>query len=366
MGWQLRLLDKAYNARAVLPFSRAAWTEKMNRPDVLAVDGFTSDLRELRTPGWGAVLTDDLGKARFSGFTYNWQKTGAGTMSIVLTGDLYRVLGRIVYPVPTAVWENQVAAVRDTITGPAEDRLLHYIAANAGPAASLGRPVPGIVIAESLGRGPVATSEHRFTEFEDLLDRFENAAGTRVTAIRQPDGSLRLEVSFPPDLSNSAVGPRLADDNWTHGETLPGATTALVAGGGTGTARVTREIADAAAEADFGIRIEKFVDQRDTTVDADLVQGGVDALVEAQSVRELTANVVPDSILPVGLKAAIRIDDQVVIDRIREQTITIGGDDGPTVSVVPVFGSPDAGLTITQRQLRLVRRQLRRQERLES
>lgn len=366
MAWQLRLVDKLFRQRQVLPFARAEWTERMNQADGLVVDGLTRDLRPLTEPGWGAVLTDDTGRPRFSGLTFNWQKVGPGLATITLTGDLFRVLARVVYPSPGSVWADQSGSAYDTVTGPAEDRLLHYLDVNAGPSAIVARRVPGLTLPESLGRGAIGTSKHRFSRFPDLLANFEAVAGLRLTVIRQPDGSLPLSVTVPPDLSNSAVGPRLADEGWTHSETLPSATVALIAGGGVGVARTTAELEDAAATEDFGIRIEEFVDQRDTTVDEELLQAGGDALTEAQGVRSISANIVPDSMLPVGLRVGVRIDDQVVVDRIREQIVTIGGDEGPTVSYAQVFGSPDAGLTISQRDLRLIRRRLAKTQRTET
>lgn len=360
MTWSIRVLDKSFNALDVASFRQLRLDERFNLPDVLQVQGLTDSLRAFMHKGYGIRVLDETGAAKFTGFLAQPDKAGLTRSStLTFTGDLFRALARFVYPVPDHVWGDWGTASHDTVTGPAETRLLHYLDVNAGPSAITARRVAGLTIPATGGRGPTGTSSERFTAMTDLVAALGEEGNLRVTCLRSFDGSLPLVITQPPDLTATAEGPRLLDEDWTHSWAIPTATVALVAGGGEGTGRTSQETVNPTDESDWAIRIETFVDQRDSTDVDELVKSGEDALTEAQGAREVRANVKATTEVPVGTKVALRIDGELVTDRVRQISTVIGGE-GATSTVTPIFGSPDAGLPLREKQLRLITRDIRR------
>jgi hypothetical protein len=121
-----------------------------------------------------------------------------------------------------------------------------------------------------------------------------------------------------------------------------------VAAGGEGTARIFEEQAFVTSEDMWGRRIERVVDQRQTTDDAEINRAGYDALMEGDAATSVQVKLLDargvevGSTVPVGARVTATLDGLVVKERVREVTTTVAVQSGAaTVTVEPVFGTSD-------------------------
>jgi hypothetical protein len=98
----------------------------------------------------------------------------------------------------------------------------------------------------------------------------------------------------------------------------------------------------------WGRRIERVVDQRQTTDDAEIGQAGFDALAEGDAATSVQVKLLDargvevGSTVPVGARVTATLDGLVVKERVREVTTTVAVQSGAaTVTVEPVFGTSD-------------------------
>jgi hypothetical protein len=372
-SWSLRARNADLTGGAFVDFSNATLVERHNSPDSFQVSGYTRDLAQLAVPGMGCTLADDQGVRRFSGPLTQIVRNGDGTMDLTWASDLIWLWGRICYPDPAHVITGQ-STDTDERTGPAETVLLAFINANAGPGALAARRVPGLgPMPASLGRGPNAKKTAKLDVLGQLVADMAESAGVRVT-VQQVGTALAVVVADAPDLSawarygpREAGGPGLLAEDWSYTISRPALNDAIVAGGGDGLLRVYRERTDADSATAWGGRIEQLVDSAQTVASDELDQAGDDALAAGAAPVEIKATVLDDPDLrigvdvPMGAQVALDLDGDLIVERLRQVTTTIAVADGqPTVSVVPVIGSPDAALTQDQKAFLRMRRDLRK------
>ncbi|WP_030526603.1 Gp37-like protein [Phycicoccus jejuensis] len=367
-SWTLRGRSPARTeGTAFSDLDKLELVERCNKPDSLQITGPLGHLRSLLTPGGGCTLEDEDG-VRFSGPLINFSKSGKGSGVATFASDLVWPWGRICYPTPGAAWEDQTADY-DVRSGSAESVLLAFLNANAGPGALANRRVPGLILPASSGRGGARKITARFDNLGQLMHDIAESAGLRVT-VTQDGTDLVVAVESSPDLSATAKygtdeqgGPGSLGDGWDYTVQAPGATRALVGGGGEGAARILRERGDAAAEALWSQRIETFVDQRNTSDTAELDKAGDDELADKASPVDISVTVpdVPGRRLgrdvPLGALVGLDLDGDFVADRLRQVT-TVVTKEGQDVS--GVVGSPDAGLTRDQKQFLEQRKAIRK------
>lgn len=371
-SWTLRARNNDLTLGAVLGDWSATLVDRSNRPSTLQVTGYTSNLRPLLVMDGGIVLDDDTGR-RFSGIPSSLQRRGDRTCTLTFEDDLIRLWGRLAYPTPTAAITAQTVDYGDVQTGPAETVLLHYINANAGPGALTARQVPGLTVPASSGRGGTVTVTARLDVLGRLVADLADPAGLRVRVVHT-GGALAVVVDDAPDLTATAKygtpeagGPGMLGEDWSYTLAKPDVTAAEVAGGGEGTARTFRERVDTAAETAWGRRVEALVDQRQTTDTGELDKAGDDALADGAQPVQIAATVLDapglrlGADVPLGALVTLDLDGQLVVDRLRQVTTTIAVSSGEaTQTVTGLVGSPDAGLTRTQKELLQMRKSLRK------
>jgi hypothetical protein len=221
-------------------------------------------------------ITQPLFTGRFTGVTRDSDDSG-DLVTIRGHDDLWWLARRLCYPDPTQPADDQTAAAYDVQTGPAEDLVKHYVAVNAGPDALAARRVTGLVVADSLGRGPTRTERVRFTPLLQVVQTICRAAGFGLRAFQ--DGTvIRFDITVPVDRAGEVVLSRERENlgQLSYAVDVAEASTAIVAGQGSGTARPTRERGTSTGDA----RAETFVDKSDTTDTDELDQAGDDALAE--------------------------------------------------------------------------------------
>ncbi|MGN6245106.1 MAG: Gp37-like protein [Motilibacteraceae bacterium] len=370
--WTLRGRTATLGRGDIVRDWSATLVERWNLPDTLQVTGRTDNLRSLFALDGGVTLADESG-VRFSGQLSSLQRKGDRTCTLTFESDLIRLWERIVYPTPTNAITAQTVDVGDVQTGAAETVLLHYISANAGPSALTARKVTGLTVPASSARGGTVTVTARFDNLGRLVADIGAAAGLDVEVV-QSGTTLATTVTAAPDLSATARygvpgfgGPGLLGEDWSYTLTKPDVTRAEVGGGGEGTARVFRERPDTTAETTWGRRVEAFIDQRQTTDTAELDKAGDDALAEGSQPVSISAPILDSPGLrlgvdvPLGALVTLDLDDERVVDRLRQLTTRIAVDSGsPTVSVEGVVGTADAGLTRSQKEFLAMRKTLRK------
>jgi hypothetical protein len=288
----------------VVPRANSVGSWSIELPDrVLAEDGTESDhalCRLLRTPGYGLIVTDPTGVVlsgpmRTASHSANTADPG-GTWTLTGVSDTTVIAESECWPQPGNSNPATQATANDVRTGPAETLLYAYFSANIGPAATPARRNLKLTVANSLGRGPVLTHSPRFQNMMELFQLI--TAGTNLLFdVVQVGGALQLRVTAANDMSASI---RMDIENnqleSAHVEySAPGVTHVTVLGQNEGTERTAIQrtsAASLAAAAQWGVRIERTIDQRNTDVVAELQQAGDDLLAE-EGVTVTSMRVVP-------------------------------------------------------------------------
>lgn len=218
------------------------------------------------------------------------EASGTGTVGVTWADDFAWVAARSTYPNPAEPADGQTADRWD-YNGNAELAMHAMVNLNAGPGALLARRVPGLILADLNGVGSDIVVSTRFEPLADALRSAALAGGGLGIRTVQPmtDNVIRAEVYQPRDLTNEVrfsfgLG-NLLDVDFTS--SAPTATVAHVGGQGEGAAREISEYIDADAVAAWG-RMERFVDQRDTSDPDALDQSGDEALAEGGESAQLT------------------------------------------------------------------------------
>lgn len=369
-SWTLRVRNADLTLGAVIDDWSGQLAEQCGVPSTLKVDGRTRDLAVLESEAGGVILDDSVRGRRFSGVLAGAGAQSDGTSSFTFESDLARLWDRDVYPTPGAVFTAQ-SSDYDIRTGSAENVILDFISANAGPSALDVRRIPLLSVPSSAGRGGTVTVKGRLDNLGRLVADIAEAASLRVDVV-DTGGALAVVVYDMPDLSASATfgtarfgGPGLLGD-WSYSFTKPDLNAALVGGTGDLAARVFAERADTDSQALWGRRIEDVVDSATTDVIADLNKAGDDALASGAQPVQISAQVLdspalPLASVPLGALVTLNLDGRVVVDRLRTVTTDYSATSGqPTFSISGVVGSPDAGLTRSQKDFLSMRKSLRK------
>lgn len=242
----------------------------------------------LRSPGSRLLVTDKSGDVILSGpmsevedaVSPNDQK---GTLTVKGVSDECVLWDMLSFPEPTNPDPTSQSAAHDVRTGPVETLLHAYVRDNCGSGAPVERD-RGIVNGPDLGRGPVITKRPRFPVLGALITELA-LAGSLGFRVFQDAGVKRFVTYALTDRSQTVrldVRNGLIDGHRTN-ITAPALTHAVIAGQGEQVDRTfalvtSTDSLDAMTEWDR--RIERFIDQRQTNDEAELIQAGVEALLE--------------------------------------------------------------------------------------
>lgn len=307
----------------------------------------------LRQPGYGLVVT--LGAdVLMSGPAVAASRKGRDrTWSIAGVSDDVILADARAWPSPATTdltaQSGTAGSGYDKRTGAAETVIRGYVDSNLGPSAPVGRRRTLLDLATDLGRGAAVSAQARFDVLGELADRL-GATGGLGWRVRQNGARLLFECYTVADKSalvrfDADVGTL---DDFEYSYASPGLTRAIVAGGGLGAARTLRErtsAASLAAESLWGRRVETFIDQRQTTVAAELDQAGDEALADGGStVTGLRVDPVDTDLAmfgrdyQLGDRVTVVVDDVEVADQVTEATLTFGPGG---MQVAASVGDPD-------------------------
>jgi hypothetical protein len=254
----------------------------------------------LRTPGSGVIITgpDDvllsgpMVKSEFS----STPTDPDGTVSFEGVSDTVCLADSLAYPQPSNADGASQTEAHDVRSGKVETVMHAYVNANIGPSAPAARRKTGLIMGTDGARGPIINQSARFPVLGNLLTEIAllGQLGFRVV---QRGANLVFETYA---ITDRTAFVRLDVRNGTLsgqkvGISPPGVTRAIVAGQGDLTERQFLQVDNAesiAAEADWGRRIEQFIDQRNTDDWTELQQAGDEAL-EGAGFTAINVQVVP-------------------------------------------------------------------------
>lgn len=243
----------------------------------------------LRTPGSGVVV-QGRADVMFSGPTTTPETAitvddPGGTVTITGVTDTVILADALAYADPTRdiSVEGQIQA-NDWRTGKSETLMHQYVNANIGPASLASRRKTSLIMGTDLQRGATVTKGPRFQPIGELLTELAIQPALQLGFRVVQRGSNLVFETYQITDKRSLI--RLDARNRTlAGQRVavspPGLTTAIVAGQGVGSKRQLLEVttpASTAARVEWGRRIERFIDRRDTADLAALQTAGTEIL----------------------------------------------------------------------------------------
>ncbi|MEU9795069.1 siphovirus ReqiPepy6 Gp37-like family protein [Streptomyces sparsogenes] len=315
----------------------------------------------LRQPGAGLIITgpsDVLmsGPMVTAEFTATQDDPG-GSITFEGVSDTIALADALAFPDPTNPNGASQTLAHDVRQGRAEDVMHSFVMANIGPTAPAARRKARLVAGPSGGRGPAVIKSARFPVLGNLLAELA-LLGNLGFRVMQRGSSLVFETYgivdrtklIRLDVANgSLAGQRVAISP-------PTVTRAIVAGQGELTKRQFLQVQTAeavAAEADWGRRIEQFIDQRNTNNWDELRQAGDEAM-EDGGFTAVNVQVVPmeDGAMRfghdwyLGDKVSVVVEGQELVSNATGMVLK-AGPDGFQVGVLlgdPAGFSVDAAL----------------------
>jgi len=275
---------------------------------------------ELKLPGSGIIVTGPNG-VLLSGpmRSVSVEKSSEdliGTILVEGTDDSVILGERLAYPTPASSDVTAQTQAYDKRSGIASTVMSAYVNANIGPSAPVARQIAGL----SLGTDPVAGStvfgSARFDVLGQLLTSLAAVDGLGFDLLQQ-DTNLEFRVYVPQDKTDF-VRMDIANDTLSQTKfsySAPGSTIAIVAGQGVAEERVFKQVTtteSAEAETVWNRRIETFIDQRQTDIDDELQQAGLEKLAEEGS-TQISLEVTPSSDLTMEYGVDWNLGDKVTV-----------------------------------------------------
>lgn len=302
----------------------------------------------------------------------SWGVSAGNSFNLGGSSDDMWMDTRVTLPVPAG--PPYTDAAYDTVTTAAETMMHYYVNRNAGPGAKPERRIHALTMATDNGLGVTFTGAARFHTLTEILNAISvinlskgsSELGWRIV---QVGANLQFQVYSPTDLSgNIQFSAEFGNLEEFQFEDLgPLVNYAYVGGGGEGTARITVEGGDYPSIRRWG-RVEQFVDQRQTSVIADLDARRDEALLEGKGSTKLSLTPIDTDQTQylqdynLGDRVKVVVGGIPMVDVIREVELTITSDGN--VDVIPKVGSPDQrGPVGLLQQMRKMRKQIQNLER---
>ena len=342
-------------------WSKLEVTLRYNAVGSWAITGKAAGLiNQLQTKGAGLIVVDPRGLPLLSSdgvlisgdaeddgprvwSAGSGQDAYPGTLTLAGGDDLAVVAEELAFPDPTQAVTSQTAAAYDARSGVAETVIKGYVSANVGSTRAAARgdaSAPNarvVTVATNQTRGSSVSFQARFDPLMDVVRTLAQASspqlGVRVTD--PAGGPITFDVYAPTDRSASVIFSRTRRNlrGYSVSRSAPTTTHVVVAGQGTGTARVFRERKDSSAANEWRRIRRTFVDQRQTNVTAELDAAGDEELARGRRSGALSATAVDTDRLRFGEHftlgdiVSVELEPGVTIsDRVTAATITVDAD----------------------------------------
>ena len=241
----------------------------------------------LRTPGSGIVVNGPTGVI-ISGPAVTAKKISnyespEGVWEIEGKDDSIILSEHLAYPTPANDADNQTIAY-DTRIDNAETLMKEYVNYNIGPLGSTARKIANLTIETDTGLGSVLTVSARMNKLNELIKSIASIDKLGYT-IEQIDDELVFKVYQPVDRSGE-IRMDIENNQLSSTEYLykqPEATRVIVGGKGTAEQRTFLEVSTTEsvdAETEWSRRIEVFHDARSAQTEDELLQAGLEQLID--------------------------------------------------------------------------------------
>ncbi|MFJ9827698.1 siphovirus ReqiPepy6 Gp37-like family protein [Streptomyces sp. NPDC101160] len=263
----------------------------------------------LSIPGAGIIVTGPT-DVLFSGPVTKTENAATatdplGTLKVEGVDDTVILSDMLAWPDPSNGNPASQNFAYDERSGPAETLMHAYVSANCGPTAPASRRRAGLAMGTNGARGPTVSKAARFQQLGELCKELAEPAGLGFRVV-QRGANLVFETYAVQDrtkearlgvVNNTLAGQRVSTST-------PQKTRVIVGGDGDGSNRmfVGVDSQDSiASEADWGRRIETFIDERSSKDPAELKQKGTEALADGgATVTAAQAVPMEDSALDFG------------------------------------------------------------------
>jgi hypothetical protein len=331
-------------------------------PGTWQVTARNEGLDGLLTPGNGVILFRNGQEIMSGPITSIARGETVSTVSGLADTDLPN--DRILYPDPARAITAQTKAY-DNRSGPAEDVLLDYLAANMGATALTGRRLVKLRLPTSGHRGANVSITGRLAQMGTTLADVAESGGLHFEILHGEDDQgpflgvvVRPVVDRSADVRFGTTGSftgGVIGEGWAYTLNRPKVTAAIVAGGGELVDRTFVERTNPEAESLWGARIEQLIDQRQTTDPAELTQAGDDALADGAEPVNVSFTITDSPDVQYrrdwfsGDIVGASVDGNDFVAPVREVTTTVAkASGGPTENISAVVGSRNASAWTTK------------------
>lgn len=338
---------------------------------------------QLLDRGGGVVIWQDgVSKPVLTGQIESFQKywtveqhTGPGSIYVGGKCDNKLAFQRVAFPDPSKPVAQQYTAPESrTVKRKMGDAIWYELSTSLGPGAVADRQIAGLSLGTSPGIGPTINDNLRYDSIGSKIGEWTDTKEVGYRLVYNPDTELiELDIYKPQDRSKEIRFSRdlgnLREIIYTL--TAPTVTRAIVACQGEGSERYVYQKIDEAAEAEWGISIETFVDRRDLplktgangqpikansqvtdedfeTAKAAVIEAADTALKEGEGNGNFQIYPIDTPQLAfgrdyfVGDIVTVSMDDTEYSDIVREVAITVE-DGGAVHSVAPKIGEQGSG-----------------------
>jgi hypothetical protein len=288
---------------------------------------------------------------------------------VEIDGDMLTVNGvddtvwlqrRNAHPQPGTAAPPYATTAYDVHNGNVAAVLAELVRVNAGPSAVAARQVPGLVVPVPAPAGPVISVSARW---QNLLTLMQDTARPARIIFDVVDLTFHAYAATDRGAVFSAGLETLG--GWTMIAEAATTNKVVVAGQGTGSARLIREASDATSIGTWGLA-ETFQDRRDTADTTELDKAGAETL--AAGIRPTTVVFAPLDTdgqafgrdWSLGDTVTVMAGGLTVIDQIREVHVVLD-ENGATIT--PSVGAPAGDLALF-RSLAGLDRRVRQLERI--
>ena len=289
--------------------------------------------------------------------------------SVEIDGDMLQVSGvddtiwlqrRNAHPQPATPAPPYSTTAYDVHTGNVAAVLAELVRVNAGPSATVDRRVPGLAVPVPAPAGPAVTVSARWQNLLTLCQDTARPAGLLFDVV-----DLTFHAYAAQDRGAIFSAGLETLGAWTMVAEAATANKVVVAGAGTGSARLIREASSPGSVATWGLA-ESFQDRRDTSDVAELDKAAAETL--AAGIRPTTVVFTPIDTpgqefghdWSLGDLVTVRAGGLTVYDQVREVHVSLN-EQG--VTIIPSVGAPAGDLALF-RSLAGLDRRVRQLERI--
>lgn len=323
---------------------------------ILDIDAANPATQYLTADGAGIILVED-GTTLFSGpVTEVRYKRTAETKTYEISGvdDNIVLQDRIALPEPLtapSATHTYPTNAYDTRTGVASTIMRQYVDRNCGPSATSPRKNSLVTLGTDPVAGSTVTGNARYQPLLEILTKLAIEGGGLGYRAIQSESNIEFQVYTPTDRSSTVVFSMERGTLYEYEYSIKRSTGnyIYVAGQNEGVARTIYELFDGDSIVRWG-RVERFKDQRDTNVAADLTASGQEELETGATIA--TVNFTPKDTdqqhygthYNLGDRVTVVIDGEAFSDVIREVEFIWDSD---KIKIIPTVGTQNSSSSIS-------------------